>query len=106
IENYDAYDATAWLHTVQAPTLILAGEHDRLIPLSQQELMHQLIPNSHLEVIGHGSHCPQMDLHDLVNLKIEKFLSQINYDSKSNLTRESASQSNLQQGDLDPIRLA
>jgi pimeloyl-ACP methyl ester carboxylesterase len=79
IENYDSYDATAWLHTIQAPTLIIAGEQDRLIPLEQQELMHQLIPNSQLEVIRHGSHCPQMDLPDLVNLKIEKFLNSINF---------------------------
>lgn len=82
IQNYSAYDATAWLHTVQVPTLILAGEMDRLIPLEQQELMHQLIPNSQLEVIRHGSHCPQMDLPDLVNLKIEKFLAEINYGAK------------------------
>jgi pimeloyl-ACP methyl ester carboxylesterase len=79
IENYDAYDAAAWLHTIQAPTLLLAGEHDKLIPIEQQELMHQLIPNSRLEVIRHGSHCPQMDLPDLVNLKIEQFLREINY---------------------------
>jgi pimeloyl-ACP methyl ester carboxylesterase len=79
IENYETYDATAWLHTIQVPTLIIGGEHDNLIPLRQQELMHQLIPKSQLEVISHGSHCPQMDLPDLVNLRIEKFLSEINY---------------------------
>jgi pimeloyl-ACP methyl ester carboxylesterase len=90
IENYDVYDATAWLHTIQAPTLIIAGEQDRLIPVEQQELMHQLIPNSQLEVIRHGSHCPQMDLPDLVNLKIEKFLNEINYGSAPSLTMESA----------------
>jgi pimeloyl-ACP methyl ester carboxylesterase len=74
IENYDHYDATAWLGTVTVPTLILAGQQDKVIPLPQQELMHQLIPNSTLEVIQHGSHCPQMDLPELVNLKIEQFL--------------------------------
>lgn len=93
IENYSAYDATAWLHTVNTPTLILAGEQDRLIPVEQQELMHQLIPGSKLEVIRHGSHCPQMDLPDLVNLKIENFLQEINCGSTPNLTTENASQS-------------
>jgi pimeloyl-ACP methyl ester carboxylesterase len=90
IENYDAYDANAWLHTIQTPTLILAGEQDLLIPIEQQELMHQLIPNSCLEVIKHGSHCPQMDLPDLVNLKIESFLDQINYGITPNQTKETA----------------
>jgi pimeloyl-ACP methyl ester carboxylesterase len=79
IENYEHHDATAWLHTIQAPTLILAGEQDNVIPIEQQELMHQLIPNSRFEVIRHGSHCPQMDLPDLVDLKIEKFLQEIGY---------------------------
>ncbi len=96
IENYDAYDATAWLHTVSVPTLIIAGEQDNVIPVEQQELMHQLIAHSQLEVIRHGSHCPQMDLPDLVNLKIEKFLELVNSQSrclKSSPSKEIASQS-------------
>ncbi|MCM2322159.1 MAG: alpha/beta hydrolase [Oligoflexia bacterium] len=79
IENYDAYDATAWLHRVQVPTLILAGERDNVIPLEQQELMNQLIAGSQLSVVPHGSHCPQMDLPDLVNLRIEGFLRTLGY---------------------------
>ncbi len=107
IQNYDHYDATAWLHHVKVPTLIIAGEQDRVIPLPQQELLHQLIPNSRLEVIRHGSHCPQMDLPELVNHKIEDFLNELNYgaaqtgpattdsqtDLKTNPTKESANQS-------------
>jgi non-heme chloroperoxidase len=91
IENYDNYDATAWLHTIKCPTMIVAGEHDNMTPVEQQELMHQLIPNSQLEIIRHGSHCPQMDLPDLVNLKIEKFLDDLNYGSESIRTKEIAS---------------
>lgn len=79
VENYAAYDATAWLHTIGAPTLILAGEHDRMIPVPQQELMRQLIPDSRLEIIRHGSHCPQMDLPELFNHKIERFLNGFGY---------------------------
>ncbi|MCM2279648.1 MAG: alpha/beta hydrolase [Oligoflexia bacterium] len=90
IENYDAYDATAWLHTIAIPTLILAGEQDNVIPLEQQELLHQLIPASRLEVIRHGSHCPQMDLPELVNLKIETFLKEVGYE------RTQSDQGNLQ----------
>ncbi len=75
IENYDAVDMTPWLHTIDVPTLIIAGREDKITPLSQQELMHQLIPGSQFEVINHGSHCPQMDLPELINAKIEKFLN-------------------------------
>lgn len=91
IQNYDSYDATAWLHTIQAPTLIIAGEQDNVIPIEQQELMRQLIPNSRLERVPHGSHCPQMDLPDLVNLHIEKFLAELSYSSAPSPTRETAS---------------
>ena len=93
IENYDNVDSTSWLHDVNVPALILAGEQDMIIPLEQQELLHQLIPNSELQVIKHGSHCPQMDLPDLVNLKIEKFLASINYVSEPTRSTETANQS-------------
>ncbi len=79
IRNYDTYDGSSWLHTIKAPTRILAGENDLIIPLAQQELLHQLIPGSEFEVIRHGSHCPQMDLPDLVNSKIDDFLKKIGY---------------------------
>lgn len=102
IKSYDSVDATSWLHKIQAPTLILAGEKDVICPLEQQELMHQLIPNSRLEVIRHGSHCPQMDLPELVNLKIENFLKDINWVSAPTQTTETASQSTDSNPDLDP----
>lgn len=79
IENYDTYDATSWLHTIKTPTLIMAGDQDHIIPLEQQELMHQLIPGSQFEIIRHGSHCPQMDLPELFSQKIELFLKAMNY---------------------------
>lgn len=101
IGNYDTYDATAWLHTVKAPTLIIAGELDKVIPLEQQELLKQLVPNSNLEVIRHGSHCPQMDLPDLVNMKIEKFLENLSYGSAPSPTKESASPPSAQRPNPD-----
>jgi pimeloyl-ACP methyl ester carboxylesterase len=104
IQNYEAYDASAWLHEIRVPTLILAGENDLLIPVEQQELLHQLIPQSPLEVIRHGSHCPQMDLPDLVNLRIEKFLKELQSSGKAkpSPTKESASRSKKQQALLVP----
>jgi pimeloyl-ACP methyl ester carboxylesterase len=84
IQDYEKFDATGWLHQIDVPTLIIGGQNDHLIPRSQQELMHQLIPGSKLEIIHHGSHCPQMDLPELVNMKIEKFLSLVSF-GRSNL---------------------
>jgi pimeloyl-ACP methyl ester carboxylesterase len=102
IHNYDSYDSTSWLHTIDVPTLIVAGEHDKVIPVRQQELMNQLIPGSLLEIIRHGSHCPQMDLPDLVNLKIEKFLSELSYGLNSSPSKETASPPIVKSQALDP----
>lgn len=79
IRNYDNYDGSSWLHTLNTPTRIIAGENDMIIPLAQQELLHQLIPKSEFEVIRRGSHCPQMDLPDLYNSKIEEFFRKLAY---------------------------
>jgi pimeloyl-ACP methyl ester carboxylesterase len=102
IENYGKYDATSWLHEMKAKALLIAGEKDFITPLEQQELMAQLMPNAKLEVVRHGSHCPQMDLPDLVNMKIESFLAELNYEAESTPTRESASQSNGKLRDPEP----
>jgi pimeloyl-ACP methyl ester carboxylesterase len=74
IGTYRNYDCTSWLHEVKVPTLIIAGEKDWIVPKHQQELFHQLIPDSEFHVIKSGSHCPQMDMPELVSGKIETFL--------------------------------
>lgn len=77
IESYRKYDATSWLHNIAVPTLIIAGENDKITPILEQELLHQLIPGSQMSIIRHGSHCPQMDLPELVNLRIAEFLDSL-----------------------------
>ncbi|MBY0470051.1 alpha/beta hydrolase [bacterium] len=79
INNYSHYDATAWLHKINVPSLILGGERDRVIPKEEQELMAQLIPSSQLEIIKHGSHCPQMDMPEFINGKVDTFLKSLKY---------------------------
>ena len=74
MDDYRNFDATPWLHTITQPTLILSGDQDRVTPPETQDLMHQLMPNSELVRIHHGSHCATLDLPELVNLVIEKFL--------------------------------
>jgi pimeloyl-ACP methyl ester carboxylesterase len=77
LEDYEHYDALSWLHKVDVPTLIIAGEHDKIIPKEVQELMHQVITGSRFELIRNGSHCPQMDIPELANVIIERFLGEI-----------------------------
>ena len=79
IRDYDQYEGTSWLHLINKPTLVIAGEKDLVVPLKRQELLHQLIPLSTIELIKDGSHCPQMDFPDDINSKIDSFLKKINY---------------------------
>jgi 3-oxoadipate enol-lactonase len=72
--DYDRVDATPWMHELKQPTLIIAGAEDAITPPEASELMHQLMPNSKLFKVEHGSHCVPLDLPELVNLTIEKFL--------------------------------
>lgn len=106
IDDYDSCDSTSWLHTIQTPTLIIAGEQDKIVPLEQQQLLHQLIPGSSLETIRHGSHCPQMDLPEFINLKIEKFLKDLNYESTTTRTTETSNPPIEMHLAPDPARLA
>lgn len=76
LKDYEDYDATPWLHRIDVPTLVIAGENDLIIPREAQEIMHQLIPNSRFELVRHGSHCPQMDIPELANIIIERFLNE------------------------------
>ncbi|GBD24481.1 MAG TPA: alpha/beta hydrolase [Gemmataceae bacterium] len=44
------------IHRIKAPTLILWGDGDRLVPPAYGELFHRLIPNSQLAVIPGAGH--------------------------------------------------
>ena len=74
MDDYQHFDATPWLHDIKQPTFIVSGEKDLITPPQTQKLLKQLIPNSELVEIQHGSHCSTLDLPELVNLLIERFV--------------------------------
>ena len=47
--------------TAHTPTLIVWGDHDRIIPLAHAYLAHEAIPNSRLEVMEGVGHFPQVE---------------------------------------------
>ena len=102
IGEYQKHDCTSWLHTVNVPTLIVAGENDNITPLEQQKLLHQLIPNSQFSSIKHGSHCPQMDLPELFNMTVQTFLNEQGYYSVTPGETTHSDQGNLQSTQRDP----
>jgi poly(3-hydroxyalkanoate) depolymerase len=64
-----------WLHRIQQPTLVLAGDDDPLIPLPNMRLLARLIPNSELHVIDDG-HLFLMTRAATVAPLIDRFLAE------------------------------
>jgi len=51
-------DLSASLAKVTTPTLIIWGEHDKVTPLNDGKIMHQLIKNSKFHIIKSARHSP------------------------------------------------
>jgi len=67
-------DQSEIIEEIKVPTLVIAGEKDRMVPLSLSRLLHQQIKESDYHVVKKGSHCPQLDRPEEVSLVIEHFL--------------------------------
>ena len=66
------------LHQITAPVLAIWGEHDRLIPLSDAELLLKSVKRGELIVIPKGSHAPYMSNPGLFNQELIRFMSTLN----------------------------
>ncbi|MFX0070124.1 MAG: alpha/beta fold hydrolase [Candidatus Hermodarchaeota archaeon] len=54
----DEHDTRKLLHTITHPTLIIAGNKDRIVPFQNSEYIHSELPNSTLKILeglGHGA---------------------------------------------------
>lgn len=74
-EDMVMFDGEATLSRIKVPTLIICGSKDALTPMDEQERMHELITTSELYPVPYGSHCTQLDFPEMVNLKIQTFIS-------------------------------
>lgn len=65
----------ARLREIQAETLIIWGERDRLLPLEIGRRLHQALPGSRLEVIAGAGHNPMWDRPDEFHRAVMDFFS-------------------------------
>lgn len=70
-------DSTEALPNIAVPTLILAGEHDKIIPLSEMQVLQKNIPESRLEVIKNAAHLSSMENPDDFNKVVAEFLTNL-----------------------------
>lgn len=73
------YDGKPVLPRIDVPTMIIGGKQDSVTPIKHQEELHHLIRGSDLFMVPYGSHCTQLDMPELVNLKIEQFLKKTHF---------------------------
>ena len=67
-------DSVTTLKTINVPALVVLGEEDTLIPLSDGELMRQHIANSHLAVIPKAGHFAVWEQPETVGKLIRQFV--------------------------------
>ncbi len=63
------------LRTIKVPTLVISGELDQFTPMWISKKMHRMIPDSELFIMHKATHAGLVEQPDLVNLRIEKFLT-------------------------------
>lgn len=73
----DRPDSLDVLQNLQAPTLIIAGADDALMPLAEQEKMQQAASNSTLVVIPDAGHLSPLEQPDAFNHAVAEFLKNI-----------------------------
>lgn len=63
------------LHRILAPTLIIWGEQDKLIPVDYAEEFHRLIPGSQVVLIPDCGHIPQLEQTERALAAVDEFLT-------------------------------
>lgn len=70
------HDALPFLPQIDVPTLIIAGENDQFTPAWLSNVMHARIPESELCTVPLGTHTAPIEMPELVNLRLRRFIEQ------------------------------
>ena len=73
------WEAGKRLKRINAPTLIMVGEHDTWTPPHFSRLIHQAIPESKSIILKNTGHCLALEKPEVVNQEILSFLKSIAY---------------------------
>jgi 3-oxoadipate enol-lactonase len=65
------------LPKISVPTLILVGEEDKTTPPELSEKMHQLIPNSELQIVSNAAHLSNLENPEEFNNHLLNFLTRL-----------------------------
>ncbi len=74
LDWWEPHMTLAQLHTIQAPSLIMAGDHD-VISLAHTLLIYQNIPHANLWIVPGSGHPTLQEHPDEFNRKVDEFLT-------------------------------
>ena len=72
---YAGTEMSPWLHKVEAPSLVLTGEHDGGCNPRLNQLINETLPNSELEILPDLKHSILLEAGDLVAARIVEFIT-------------------------------
>ncbi|MBI2609330.1 MAG: alpha/beta hydrolase [Deltaproteobacteria bacterium] len=77
LQDYSKFNGKNICEKTICPTLIIGGQADLITPIAHVRKIHSFIKGSELFIVPHGSHVSQVDMPEVVNLRIEKFLNSL-----------------------------
>lgn len=80
MQEMSQFDGDNILKKIDAPALVIGGARDFITPIKNQYAIYRKLQNAEFMRVPQGSHNAHVDMPELVNLRIEKFLDDIQYD--------------------------
>jgi 3-oxoadipate enol-lactonase len=62
------------LHLIKVPVLIMVGAEDKITPPEASQKMHELIPNSELQILESAGHVSNLEAPEIFNSHLQAFL--------------------------------
>ncbi len=91
LESVQKHSTETILKKIKIPTLIIGAENDQFTPVWISKKMHRLIPKSELFILKKATHAAIVELPELINLRIEKFLRERVAQVKKNFIKKNHS---------------
>jgi pimeloyl-ACP methyl ester carboxylesterase len=70
-----SFSSLPWLHRLNQPTLVVAGDDDPVVPLANARLLASRIPHARLHVVRGGGHLFLLDQPEQAVPAIRRFLA-------------------------------
>ena len=77
IQAVMTHRATDRLHQITAPTLVITGDADRLVPPANSDVLAKLVPGARLVKVPGGSHGFNFEVPDVFNREVLSVLASV-----------------------------